>query len=138
MAAKFHLEVLASDRVFYNGPCESVTIPALDGELGVLAGHSELVTAIDPGMLRFQVPGEQQQRIGAVGAGFAHVNGDRVWVLVETAERPEEIDEARARRAYEQAQEELRQRKGMQEYRLTQANLARAMNRLKVKRGERF
>ncbi|MCC8064714.1 MAG: ATP synthase F1 subunit epsilon [Clostridiales bacterium] len=138
MAAEFHLEVLASDRVFYNGPCESVTIPALDGELGILAGHSELVTAIDPGMLRFQVPGEQEQHIAAVGAGFAHVNRDRVWVLVETAERPEEIDENRARRAYEQAQEELRQRQSMQEYQLTQANLARAMNRLKVKRGERF
>lgn len=62
MAAEFHLEVLASDRVFYTGPCESVTIPALDGELGVLAGHSELVTAIEPGMLRFRVPGEPEPR----------------------------------------------------------------------------
>ncbi len=138
MAAEFHLEVLASDRVFYAGPCENVTIPALDGELGILAGHSELVTAIDPGLVRFQVPGEPEQRVGAVGAGFAHVNRDRVWILVETAERPEEIDENRARRAYEEAQEELRQRKSMQEYQMTQRNLARAMNRLKVKRGEQF
>lgn len=138
MAAEFHLEVLASDRVFYAGPCENVTIPALDGELGILAGHSELVTAIDPGLIRFQVPGEPEQWVGAVGAGFAHVNRDRVRILVETAERPEEIDENRARRAYEEAQEELRQRKSMQEYQLTQRNLARAMNRLKVKRGERF
>lgn len=133
MAAEFHLWVLASDHVFYDGLCESLTLPTEDGEIGVLANHAEMVTAIEPGIMRYRVPGEKEQRIGAVGTGFAHVSGNRAWVLVDTAERPEEIDENRARRAYEEAQEELRQDHGMREYSINKRNLARAMNRLKVK-----
>lgn len=133
MAAEFHLWVLASDHVFYDGPCESVVLPTLDGDIGILANHAELVTAVTPGMMRYRVPGEAEQQIGAIGTGFAHVSQNRVWVLVDTAERPEEIDENRARRAYEEAQEELRQDCGKIEHILNQGNLARAINRLKVK-----
>lgn len=136
MAAEFHLWVLASDHVFYDGPCESLTLPTEGGEIGILANHAEMVTAIEPGIMRCRVPGEKTQRIGAVGTGFAHVSGNRVWVLVDTAEKPEEIDENRARRAYEEAQEELRQDRGMREYAMNQRDLARAMNRLKVKRSQ--
>jgi F-type H+-transporting ATPase subunit epsilon len=136
MAATFQLQVLATDHVFYQGPCVSMVIPAQDGQMGILAGHAELLTTIVPGTLTFQVPEEPEPRVGAVGSGFAHVCGDRVWVLVETAERPEEIDENRARRAYEEAQEQLRQRSSMEQYLAAQANLARAMSRLKVKKSQ--
>ena len=49
MAAFFHLRVLASDRAFYDGDCESLTVPVSDGELGILAHHSNLVAAVVPG-----------------------------------------------------------------------------------------
>ena len=56
MAAFFHLRVLASDRAFYDGDCESLTVPVSDGELGILAHHSNLVAAVVPGALRARLP----------------------------------------------------------------------------------
>lgn len=137
MAAEFLLRVLAADHVFYEGSCVSVTLPTPDGEVGILANHAEMVTALVPGVLRCRSREGEEPLIGAVGSGFAHVINNQVLVLVDTAERPEEIDENRARRAYEESLEALRQQRGMEEYILAQTSMARAMNRLKVKRGQR-
>ena len=68
----------------------------------------------------------------AVGAGFMEIVNNRVTMLVDTAERPEEIDIRRAEEAKERAEEQLRQKQSIQEYYHSQASLARAMNRLKV------
>ena len=63
---------------------------------------------------------------------------NRVTILVDTAERPEEINVRRAEEAKERAEEQLRQKQSLQEYYRTQASLARAMNRLKVSQGKRW
>ena len=70
----------------------------------------------------------------AVGAGFAEVVNNRVTILVDTAERPEEIDVRRAEEAKERAEERLRQKQSIREYHLSKAALARAMARLKATR----
>ena len=128
----FQVRILAADRAFYEGPCVSLTIPASDGERGILAHHSSIMAAVVPGMLRFQPPGEEVQ-LAAVSPGMVKVENNEVLVLVDSAERPEEIDEARARREADQAREALLQKKSRQEYQLAQGSLARALNRLRVK-----
>ena len=128
----FQVHILAADRTLYEGPCVSLTIPASDGERGILAHHSSMMAAVVPGMLRFQPPGEEVQ-LAAVSPGMVKVENNEVLVLVDSAERPEEIDEARARREADQAREALLQKKSRQEYQLAQGSLTRALNRLRVK-----
>ena len=128
----FLVHILAADRSFYEGPCVSLTIPTSDGEMGILAHHSSMIAAILPGVLRYQIPGQPVQ-LAAVSAGMVKVEKNEVLVLVDSAERPEEIDALRAKREADEAREALLQRRSRQEHQLAQATLARAMNRLRVK-----
>ena len=130
---EFNIHILASYNVFYEGPCESLVVPTIRGQYGIWAGHSNLISAVAPGKLTFRVSGGEEQ-VAAVSAGIVKVENNEVLVLVDTAERPEEIDENRARRAAEEAKEAMLQKRSIQEYRSAQAHLARALNRLKVKR----
>ncbi|MCI8803948.1 MAG: ATP synthase F1 subunit epsilon, partial [Oscillibacter sp.] len=54
----FRVHILAADRTFYEGPCVSLTIPTTDGEQGILAHHASMIAAVQPGTLRYQIPGE--------------------------------------------------------------------------------
>ena len=128
----FLVHILAADRTLYEGPCESLTIPTSDGEQGILAHHSSMIAAVRPGTLRYRVPGQDVQ-LAAVSPGMVKVESNEVLVLVDSAERPEEIDEARARREADQAREAILQKKSRQEHQVAQATLARALNRLRVK-----
>ena len=128
----FQVHILAADKTLYEGPCVSLTIPASDGERGILAHHASMMAAIVPGMIRWQPPGEEVQ-LAAVSPGMVKVENNVALVLVDSAERPEEIDEARARWEADQAREALLQKKSRQEYQLAQSTLARALNRLRVK-----
>ncbi len=131
MAAVFQLDVLAASVPFFRGKCVSVVIPTEDGEYGVLAEHCNTVGAVCAGELRFETEDGEVRR-AAVAPGLFKIDGDRVLLLLDAAERPEDIDVNRARRAKEEAEEELRQKRSMAEYQIAQGNLARALNRLRV------
>ena len=130
----FPVRILAADRTFYDGLCESLTISTSDGEQGILAHHSDMIAAVSPGVLRYRAPGEPM-RVAAVSPGMLKVENGEVLMLLDSAEYPEEIDEARARREADEAREALLQQKSRHEYQLAQASLARAVNRLRVKSG---
>ena len=128
----FGLKIIASDKVFYEGRCRKLIIPAPDGEKGILANHENMVIAIVVGTAKVQLAGEDEWKDLAVGSGFAEIVNNRVTLLVDTAERPEDIDVRRAKEQQERAEEQMRQKQSIQEYYHTQASLARAMNRLRV------
>ena len=128
----FQARILAADRIFYEGPCLSMTVPTSDGELGILARHASMIAAVRPGTLRFQPP-EQPVQAAAISPGMGKVEGNEVLVLVDSIERPEEIDAARAQREADEAREALLQKRSRQEHQVAQAALARALNRLRVK-----
>lgn len=128
----FQIAILAADRDFYEGLCESLVVPTLEGQIGILAHHSNLIEAIVPGKLKYTIPGEQP-RYAFVSEGMLKVEDGEVLVLVDSAEKPEEIDENRAKRAEARAKEALLQKKSHREYLEGQMRLTRAMNRLKVK-----
>lgn len=128
----FRLRIIASDKVFYDGKAEVLTIPVMDGgQKSILAHHENMVIAVNFGELKFRTE-DGEWTTAIVGLGFAQAMNNRVTVLVDTAERPEDIDEVRAKEALERAEERLRQKQSIQEYHHTQAALSRAMTRLKV------
>ena len=115
MAAAFQLDVLAASVPFFRGKCVSVVIPTTDGEYGVLAGHCNAVGAVTAGELQFETE-EGEHRRAAVAQGLFKIDGDRVLLLLDAAERPEDIDVNRALRARQEAEEALRQKRSMAEY----------------------
>lgn len=130
MAKNFQLEIITPEKLFFKGETDSLIMPALDGEYGVQAGHEPIVIALEPGTVRYHTEGQWHQVI--VSQGFAEVMPDYAILVASTAERPEEIDKARAQRAKERAEEQLRQKQSVQEYHHSKAALARAMARLKA------
>ncbi|MBA2339509.1 MAG: F0F1 ATP synthase subunit epsilon [Pyrinomonadaceae bacterium] len=106
MAEQIQLEVITPERRALAETVESVTVPGMAGEIGILPGHTPLISQLQTGVLSFVTAGAGNatpQRLHVSG-GFVEVSADRVTVLAERAERPEEIDAARARTAREQAE----------------------------------
>lgn len=131
MSNTFSLKIIASDKVFYSGKCSAIIVTAMDGEVEIMAHHEDVVLAVVEGEIRFRENDESEWIKVISGIGFTHVANNRVVVLVDTAERPEDIDAVRAQQAMERAQEQLRQEQSIQEYKVSRASLARAMVRLK-------
>ena len=94
---KFMLNITASSGEFYQGDCEDLVLPTGDGVYGVQAGHNPVLVAIHMGILHFEVNGEARDIL--VGDGIAEVTPAYVMVLVDSAERPEDIDKNRAEAA---------------------------------------
>lgn len=132
MANTFFLKIIAANRVFYQGRVRSVIIPEFDGQKEILAHHEDMVIAVDEGEMKFQEENSTEWIHAVIGIGFIQIINNRVTLLVETAEKPEEIDILRAQEAKERAMEQLRQKQSIQEYFHSSASLARAMTRLKV------
>ena len=123
----FILNITASSGEFYQGSCESMVLPVKDGVYGVQAGHSPVLVAIHMGMLKFTVDGETREIL--VGDGIAEVTPTFVLLLVDSAERPEDIDKNRAEAARIRAEERLQHKQSMHEYYQTKIALDRAMQR---------
>src|ERR1044071_5649577 len=92
------LEVVTPERRVLSEPVEAVVAPGLGGELGILPGHTPLISQLQTGVLSYTAGGKTLQL--HVSGGFIEVKDDVVSVLAEVAERPEEIDAARARLAH--------------------------------------
>ena len=99
----FSLKIISTDKVFYEGKCEYLVIPTIDGEKGILAHHENMVIAVEIGELRFRKP-DGEWVTAVVSKGFAEIVNNRASVLVNTAERPEDIDVKRAEEAKERAE----------------------------------
>src|ERR1041385_4547669 len=105
MADKIQLEVVTPERRVLGEPVDSVTVPGLNGELGILPGHTPLISQLRTGVLSY-TRGTETRRL-LVSGGFVEVNEDRVSVLADMAELPEEVDAARARLEREEAEKRL-------------------------------
>ncbi len=101
------LIVVTPERQLLRETVVEVTIPGLDGELGILPGHAPLITELGIGELRYRTATSSQPILLAVLRGFAEVLPDRVTLLAETAERAEEIDLTRAEVAKARAEKRL-------------------------------
>ena len=101
------LTIVTPERELLRASVVEVTMPGADGCLGILPGHAPMITELGVGELTYRVKGSGTVAGLAVVRGFAEVLQDRVSVLAETAEKPEEIDVARAEAALKRAQERV-------------------------------
>ncbi len=127
----FPFEILTLQKLFLREDVRFVIAPGQEGVFEILANHAPFVFALKPGALRMRMPDGQDQYL-VVGTGFLIVQKDRTTVLTRSAERPEEIDVERARRAKERAEQRLQQAASDIDYARAQAALERALARLKV------
>ncbi len=131
MAEELTLEIVTPERMVFSGVVEEVTIPGTEGEFGVLRGHASLLSSVDVGELGF-VRDHKKTRY-AVNTGYAEVTASKVTVLVETAERADEIDVERARRARERAEGKMEKlSKEDADFEKAKLALLRAVTRLNV------
>jgi F-type H+-transporting ATPase subunit epsilon len=131
----FRLEIVTAERVVLSEEVDQVNVPGAAGRMGVLARHEPLLTSLVPGEMSIIKNGERHPF--AISGGFMEVLPDRVTILADTAERAEEIDEARAEAARRRAEDLMRERRTDQEMLLAEAQLRRAMVRLAVARLKR-
>ena len=106
MASQFELTVVSAESQIFNGEVTSVRVSGVDGELGIYAGHTPLLTAIKPGMVKFTLADGKEEFV-YVSGGFLEVQPKVVTVLADTAIRGEELDEQRILAAKRRAEESL-------------------------------
>ena len=94
--ADFHVKIISSNRTFYEGVCHCLILPAVDGEMAVMAHHESEIVAVKAGEMRFQATEDGPWEEAVVGQGFCEIANNRVMLLADTIEKPEEIDRIRA------------------------------------------
>jgi F-type H+-transporting ATPase subunit epsilon len=109
---------------------EEAQIPGLSGYLGILPGHAPLITELAVGVITYKASGETHTL--SVAWGFAEVLPDKVTILAETAERPQEIDVERAQKAKDRAEQRLKSSDPQVDYMRAEGALQRAETRLNV------
>lgn len=131
------LEIVTPEAKVYSDTIDSVVIPTVQGEIGVLPGHIPLVTQVEHGELQVTKGGSSQ--LLAVSGGFAQIDGDRVRVLAEHAITEEKIDEHAVEAALKKAEDELKAAKDMdpQQYEHLQSLVRYSGVQLAVKRRRR-
>lgn len=128
-----HLEIVTPEQKTYSDDVDSVVIPGVEGELGVLPQHVPLMTQLLPGELRVLKGGEEIRL--AVGEGFVEIAADRVTVLTDMAIKESDIDESAAEEAIRSAEEAMKERKmNEEEYATVKASLQKSIALLHVKR----
>ena len=128
-----HLEIVTPEQKAYSDDVDSVVIPGVEGELGVLPEHVPLMTQLLPGELRVLKGGEELRL--AVGEGFIEISADKVAVLTDMAIRETDIDESAAEDAVRRAEEAMKENKlNDEEYATVQASLQKSLAQIRVKR----
>jgi len=130
MADTFELEIVTPEKLVVKDAAEEMQIPGKNGYLGILPGHAPLITELSVGQISYRNGNETHHL--CVAWGFAEVLPDKVTILAETAERGEDVDCERARKAKERAQERLSSADPDVDVPRAQNALARAATRLEV------
>lgn len=111
MAMTIHVDIVSAEEQLFSGLAEMVVLPGEAGELGVLMGHTPLLTRIRPGVVRIKVPNQAEEELVFVAGGMLEVHPNRVTVLADTAIRAKDLDEAKAQEALKVAEESRRNAK---------------------------
>ena len=128
--APMRLEIITAEREVYSDDVDVLVAPGSEGELGILPHHAPLMTALQPGEIRVRKDGEEV--FMAVSSGFLEVMDNKVTILADTAERSDEIDEARVQEALKRAEERIQVHSSDMDLERAVASLRRSQARLKV------
>ncbi|MBT0730145.1 MULTISPECIES: F0F1 ATP synthase subunit epsilon [Rosenbergiella] len=131
MAKSFHLTVVSAEKEMFSGVVQHIQVSGSEGELGIFHGHTPLLTAIKPGLVRI-VKQDNSEEIIYLSGGILEVQPNDVNVMADTAIRGEELDEAQALEAKRQAEESMSKNNTDVDYALASAELAKAIAKLRV------
>jgi len=135
MPDRLQLDVITPERRLLSEEVDSATVPGAGGELGILPGHTPLISQLGTGVLSYTQGGATARLL--VSGGFVEVTGDRVSVLADLAERPEEVKADRARAERDEAERQLASFTGSpEELTALRSQLERATARLQIAGGE--
>ncbi len=126
----FQLRIITPDRVFYEGEVDMVEFNTTEGQVGILPGHIPLTVIVKPGVLNISEPDGEKE--AALHSGFAEILPDKVTILAEIIEWPDEIDEQRAEAAMQRAQERLHNKSSDTDLTRAETALQRAVARIQV------
>jgi F-type H+-transporting ATPase subunit epsilon len=130
MANTFQLEIVTPVKLMVKDAAEEAQIPGLSGYLGILPGHAPLITELAVGVITYRASGATHTL--SVAWGFMEVLQDKVTILAEAAERPQEIDVERAQKAKDRAEQRLKSNDLKVDYTRAEDALQRAETRLNV------
>lgn len=130
MANTMRVDVVSAEEEIFSGQAEFVALPGESGELGILPGHTPLITRVRPGAVRIKVAGQAEDEFVFVAGGILEVQPSGVMVLADTAIRGTDLDEAKAAEAKKRAEEALVNQESKIDYAQAQAELATAVAQL--------
>ena len=130
MAEIFRVEIITPDRIFFEGEAEFLEFTTAAGDVGIYAKHIPMTTVLAPGRVSIHKDGEET--VAAVHSGFAEILGDKVTLLAEIAEWPDEIDVSRAEAAKARAEEHLANKTMGTDVKRAEYALRKALTRLDV------
>ena len=136
MAETLRLEIVTPQATVFSEDVHMVTLPAIEGEMGVYPQHVRLITQIVPGEILVTVDGAN--RSFAVGEGLVEITADRISIITDMAIAAEQIDEALVEAARERAAARLRDKLSDEEVASVNASLTRSLAQLQVKRRRRM
>jgi len=135
MTETLKLEIVTPDAIVFSDDVQMVTMPAVDGQIGVYPHHVPLLTQVVPGEMIVRKDGRES--FLAIGEGLVLVTGDRVAIVTDMAVPAERIDEAKMEEARQRAAARLRDKISDEEVATVNASLARSLAQLQVKRRRR-
>jgi len=135
MANTIKLEIATPDAVVYSNDVDMVTLPCVEGQLGILPHHIRLMTQLVPGEMIIRKNG--RENLLAVGEGLVEVTGNGVSIVTDMAVPADSIDEAKAQEAEQQAEARLHEKISAQEVASVHSALARSLAQLSVRRRHR-
>jgi F-type H+-transporting ATPase subunit epsilon len=125
-----HLEIITAERIVLSDEVDQINVSTKDGRIGILPRHMPLLTILDAGEMTIIKNGESTPF--AVSGGFMEVLPNRVTILADSADRADEIDEARAEEARKRAEDLLANQQSERDLKIAEAELRRALVQLKV------
>ena len=132
MAATLRLEIVTPEAKVYSQNVDMVTLPGVEGQMGIFPQHIRLMTQMAPGEMIVRKDG--QEDVLAVGEGLIEITGDRVSIVTDMAVAADNIDEAKVEEARKRAEARLREKMSAAEVASVNATLARSLAQLRVKR----
>ena len=130
-AISVHLDIVSPETKIFSGLVEMVSVTGAIGELGILPGHTQLLSAIKPGQVKITKQGGEKE-IFYISGGFLEVQPNSITILADTVARAEDLDEAHAVEAKERAEKLLAEKKSELDYTVTLRELAQAAAQIRT------
>ena len=129
--SSFALHIVTPEREVYSGPAQLLNVRTIEGDIGILKNHLDLVSPIGIGPIKV-VFEDGSQRLGAIAGGFVRVTKEKTTVVASTLEWKDEIDLERAKQTVEKAKNYLKEPYNDREQRRFEVKLQKALNRIRI------